>query len=641
MELNNIKDYYLLYTLLNATEQTPISSMSLSEALSLSNKSVQSNIAALGDYCKSQGFEIISKSGTGFYCRILDSKKTAMFRHQLTVYFSKNHLTYDPDSLEMGSFILYMVDRSEPISIGAICDTFFISKSKVYGYLTRARTILAGSKMDLVNERNRGFLVHGSEYIRRCYVANCLGTPVYHYNIASLFRYDFHYIGKNPGLILRIREVLSANHIVLDDEKFNALLVFLSYSEYRHQRHCLLTDFSRQRMEQIQQCHEYICARQLSALLSSPLDEESELASLTAFLLSNDDHLEDISASHYGSGFYGEIQDFFSFLDGYLRTLSPGFANIPEYTPSLWQLATHLYFQFTFGTAGCSLFNLEYNLNITSNAMIRYLARLMVEKMEEYFQENLHFRPAVCVCSFAQNLLYCADEERNDIRILLILKDGISFCNYITRWMNNHLKPMPSQIDFMSLGEASDANLDCYDLILSNYDSLDKVQDKYTVYTLTEPIDLDTSFVNEYYRICNFRNISLERIIHYFPNTFVKKDCSIVSTHDFLERVDNDLDGFGNIPFRTLRKRGRPINYYSGNNILVVPFLYREGETHENLLAIYFNDKKKHLKYDVMVLFSAKSTFQPDALFRLVNLCNEFCIHPDVFENLANYLSAK
>jgi hypothetical protein len=73
----------------------------------------------------------------------------------------------------------------------------------------------------------------------------------------------------------------------------------------------------------------------------------------------------------------------------------------------------------------------------------------------------------------------------------------------------------------------------------------------------------------------------------------------------------------------------------------VVPFLYREGEAHENLLAIYFNDKKKHLKYDVMVLFSAKSTFQPDALFRLVNLCNEFCIHPDVFENLANYLSAK
>ena len=44
MEIKDMKEYYLLYMLMDTTEQSPLSSVFLSEQLSLSNKSIQNSI---------------------------------------------------------------------------------------------------------------------------------------------------------------------------------------------------------------------------------------------------------------------------------------------------------------------------------------------------------------------------------------------------------------------------------------------------------------------------------------------------------------------------------------------------------------------------------------------------------------------
>lgn len=642
MESKDMKEYYLLYMLLDTTEQTPLSSAFLSKLLSLSNKSIQNSIAVLKPFCKQKGFVILSKAGAGFYCHVLDPVKTTEFKLQLTIYFSKTHLVFGDSGLEEGKFALFLVDRKQPISINALCDQFYFSKSKIYSYISTIKGMLSQAGLELVNERNRGVWVDGPEFIRRCYMAACLGNSLFYYDLSAMFQYDFHFIPKNPALAPRILQVLHQNGLSLDDEQFNSFLLYLTYSQYRYLRHCLLQEFDEEEISNLAQCPEYSCARQIAQLLSCPYSNDPvELAGIAAFLLCSDARLENVSPDHYGKVHFEGIRDLFQHLNTYLLSLSGSFQNIAEYTPSLWQLSARLYFLYHFDVASHSFANTSYNPNISSNALIRYLSRLLAEQIADYFEEQMSYIPATCVCNFIQNLLYSIPQEKNDIRLLLILKRGVLQNDYISTWLRKHLKPEPLQIDFMSLIESSTANLNYYDLILTDYENLDRVQENYKVYHITDPIDQDTSFVNEYYRISNMRNISLERIVHYFSRILIKWDCSIENTRSFLEIAESDLDGYGDIPFRMVRRRGRPFNYYSGNNILVVPHIFKEGPDNENVLAIYFNDKKKHLKYDVMVFFSAKSSYEVDALVRLMNLCNEFCVHPEVFEKLAGYLSSK
>ena len=304
------------------------------------------------------------------------------------------------------------------------------------------------------------------------------------------------------------------------------------------------------------------------------------------------------------------------------------------------KLSYYIYFLQCFDLYSYNLTEIEINMVQKTNAMTKYLARLITGRLFDRYHVNIAHRHADCICSFCQNLLNSVQLEKKDIKILLILKDGFSFNEYIYFWLNNHLKPRPSKVDQINLYEINTWNLDEYDLILTDYSNLNYIQSKYKVYKISDPIDEESDFLIEYMRISNNRNISLEQFAHYFTYLKVYRDCQIINTNDFLTQVDNDLDGLGNIPISRIRKLGRPINYYGANKTLIVPFLYKEEEKHENILMIYFNDPKMHLKYDTLIFFSVYSDFKLSNLAQIMNLCNEMNNNPELFKRLEKYLQS-
>lgn len=640
MVIYDIRNFYIIYSLLNAEEQHPISSNKLSEELSLSNKTIQNSIMHMSEYCEEHGFHIISKSGNGFYCKIFDVEKASFLRQNLTIYFSKNHLVLENDSLELGNLIIYILNKDSPVTVTDLCDKFYFSKSKIYSYISKAAYYVNGSGMELVNDRNKGIIIHGDEFVKRMYIASCIGRSIFQYDIENLFGSNFHFTANQQVITNKIIHILRIFEISLDDEKFNAFLVYLTYSNFRYQRYDLL-ETKTECIHNVIECREYLCAKELAKILSlSYKDDDKELAGVAAYLLTYNDHIDVINVDRYGEYYYSGILALYEHLNAYTINLNKEFSTIPEYQSTLMQLAYHNYFLSTFHIISCSFTLIEYNLAITSNALIRYLTRLLCAQISDYFNENLSYYHSVYVTLFAQNLLYSVQLEKTDIQILLILKEGNAFCGYIINWLKNHLKPTPAIIEHLNLAQVATTNLDKYDLILTNYSNLDYVQQHYKVYKISDPLDDDSSFINEYFHISNMRNISLEQLIHHFSELNVYKDCQISNTNDFIQRVDNDLDGYGDIPFRQLRKLSSPINYYSGNKVLVVPFLYQEKGKHENILSIYFNDKKKHQKYDILVFFSMYSNFGIISLIRIMNICNEFSLHPDVFYRLEKYLSS-
>lgn len=633
--IRDLKTYYIIYVLLGTSESRPISSKYLSDYLSMSNKTIQTTILGLKDYCNDNGFEIIAKSGYGFFIKVLDKKKVKELYHALNMFFSNTYIIGNKDDILIANFILYLLQRENPISLTRLEETFFLSQSTVYAYLNKTKEYLSESKIELVNDKKRGIYTIGDEFIKRMFIANCLSSNLFQYDLTLLFGKDFYFLKRGTEQMTVMLRLLRENDLLLDDENCNIFSVYLSYAEFRYRQGHTLKKLLIENTE-LEEMKELKMVKQMVRQLHLSLGEDNkEVAAIVAFLITFHDGKHD----RYPKKYEEEIGNLQNHLDQFMQRQAPQLQGITIYKESIRKLCIRYFFLNEFELLDCGLSTLRYNFTQTPNAISRYIARLLMKQIKRYFGNTINHRFAAYACLFIQNLIYMAEQEVQDMKLLLILKDGQMFSDYVIKTLKAILRPTPVKMDCMSLMEAEMAELQDYDLILSDYEYLNHVQSQYEVYRLDNPLERNISFINEYYRSSRQINVTPQKIIEQFSFIKIYENCKIVSTQCFLNQVDSDLDGRGEIPFHEISKLGIPINYYGGKRTLIVPYLYRpEEEEHEDMLMIYFNEEGLHLKYNTMVFFAHSSDFGLQSLRQMADMCNEFYSNPAVFRKIVHAL---
>ncbi|MBQ7889029.1 MAG: HTH domain-containing protein [Erysipelotrichaceae bacterium] len=636
MYIFDVKQYYIIYLLLNSTEKKPLTSNRLASELSLSNKTIQVSISNISEFCLKNGFEIISKSGNGFYVNIIDPEKTLILKQNLDIYFSKNYITGDKNALLQANIMLYLMNKNEPVTIEEICQLFYLSKSTVYSYMDWFEAVFNRSDIELHVGRKQGISKVGKEANIRLFTAFNLGNNIFQYDFDLIYGEDFHFLKNSSLKAIRIIELFEKHGLVLGDNKHNVFLAYVAYSEYRFKRYYKL-EFDEKKKEMIRPLKEWALAEEIVNELNLEIkSDDNEIAAITSLILTFNDSYISLTPNRYGEFFYREINNLYFYLNTYLKSLSPELCHIDGFKDQLTHLSYRIYFLRYFNFYTKSLSAIELNNLQTPNAMSRYLARLIAAQITNYFGERLEHKFADYICSFCHNLLYSVELTARKCSILLILKDGKRYNEHVYTWLDKHLEPRPTSINQMTLYEANVKDLSSYNLILTDYRAITSIQGKYKVYHICAPIDENCSFLNEYYKIAHCRNISPAYIERLFDYIYVNPNRSITNTVDFLTQLDNDLDGFGNIPIREIRKLGRPINYYSDNKLLVIPYLYKgRNGNHKNILSIYFNENPKS-KYSTLIFFSIYSDFSLDSLLVLRNICNELLINPNIIKKISS-----
>ena len=641
--INDVRNFYILYLLFDSDERHPIACSYLSEKLSLSNKTIHSNIEKMEEYCLENGFRILTKSANGFFCEIIDQKKADRLRQELSVYFSKNHVTYTDTSLEISNFVIYLVNRGTPISISELCDKFYVSKSKLYSYINESNIMLARTNLSLISNRDKGLSIEGEEYFKRLFIARCIGTSIFQYDIPFLFTDAFHYRPFTKDELSSVTGILRKYDLVLTDDAFNIMQFLLIYTEYRYS-HSYTYTISEDYIRMSSFLNEFQAAREIMKTLKySCVSSLSEIMNLASYLLTFNSRINEVSSARYGAFHYPRIMKLYDHMKAYMDELCNEFKTIDCYKTSLLQLACKIYFLKHYRCYETSISAVAYDLAITNNALVRYLSRGLCEAIDAYFDLKMSFQTAEYVVNFMSDLLNSAPLENSFINVLLVLKNGNIHYNYITSWINSHLNPKPFSIDLMSLYETNVLDTEKYDMILTDYDNIDHVVTRQKVYHIQEPLDSNCGFVNAYYSLSNMRNISLEQILQNFDYVFIHRDTKILSTKEFTEVLDNDLSDLGNIPIRFLRNNITPINYYAGHKTIIVPYIYKkkDAEKHKRILSIYFNQDNPKFKYEKLIFVSIYKDEGVISLIRLMNLFNALSVNKDIFERIERYVKIK
>lgn len=635
MKINDVKQYYVIYSLLDSDKDNPVTSNDLADELRISNKTVRNIISNIDEYCKTLGFDIMSKSGNGFYAKINDYQKVNDYKQLLDIYFSRNYVTDEKNTLLFSSFCLYIVNRSSPISIERLCDFFYLSKSTIYSYLGKAEKELLRSRIKMITDYHEGVSVQADESLKRFYTAFSIGCNVLQYDFENLYGEDFMQVLSSSRSKEIINGLLEKHNLSFDDEKYLVLLTYLSYSNYRYQRYHKLDD--NVHLDTLKPLPEWSFAKELAQTLGLLVHEdENEIANITIFTLLFNTSLIHITEQRYGTILYKGIKDLFQDSYNYIQSFAPELCEISIFKRCLWRLSYHMFliYHFKFNSKRFSNFFLfQPNNNVVANQ----LSRMYIAHLNKYFGEIIYHRYAELVCRFFHCLLYAAETNSKGMSLLLILKDRILFNLYQTDWLNTHLIPAPQSIDQLSLYEANHINLNKYDMIISDYPGLKVVQGK-KVFPISNNLSENISIIDEYYRIAEGKSKTLNDFLSRFEYTFIQRDVHIERTDDFLLKLDNDLDGLGEVPIRTLRKLGATVNYMCQNKTLIIPYFYKNNpEDHENILSIYFN-KNPYMKYSTLVFFSLQCDYSIKALTEIAEMCDFLLDDKYSFEKIAQMI---
>jgi hypothetical protein len=636
MIIYDTRSFYILHRLLNSDIRHPVSSNALSEVLCQSKKTIQGSIVSLEDFAREHGFQIISKSGNGFYSLITDKKKAAKLKSSLNVYFTNNHTNTGSTNLRTGYLAIYILNQSHPVTIHALAERFCVSNATIYNDLKLLSILLSSSQIQLIQDKT-GLYVITDEFKRRIWMSTVLTNSLYQYGFEEILNHRYHFIERQSAQLQTVLTILRQYGMSIG-EHVHSLLFYMNYSNERYLRYDRLhTEASAN--TSLSHLAEYQCACALVSALKLALRESSaELSMITACLLVYNDTLEAVTPERYGD-YCEEILQLYHYLDSFLSELAPELTACPEpYHEALSALARQFYFLHEFHLLDSSLTAQKHNFTQSNNALVKHLSRMMCDALYRYFHIKVSHANAGYICLFFNDLLYSAPFLKEDIRLLLITKTEKAYNHYLLSWLDTHLTPRPCHIEQMSFAEASISCLDQYDMILTSYDNLKQIQGKYTTYRVANPPDFDSMLFSQYYQISNAKSFTPQNTLSFFSDAYFFPGCHFNTTKDFLLDLGKQQKILGNIPIYNLLDTYEPINYYVGHNTIVIPFLYKEFAAYRDILMICQNDEREHLKYSTLIFFSKYTDYSLSDLVKLLNLCQELSENPGFIDAVVSLI---
>ncbi len=151
----------VLVTLFMAKE--PVSGIVLSQKSGLSLNTLKKEIDELNYSCADQGFEILSKTGSGYEISISDRPKYFAFRRQIISRYHRN-LFFRDSQTDRVHYIIRRMLSHDHMFVEEIADECFCSVSTINRDMKDVKRRLEQRKVKLVNHTNRGMKLEGREW---------------------------------------------------------------------------------------------------------------------------------------------------------------------------------------------------------------------------------------------------------------------------------------------------------------------------------------------------------------------------------------------------------------------------------------------------------------------------------------------
>lgn len=125
-----------------------ITSNKLATTLSVSDRTIKSDLATVRDYCQSLDFiSLESKKGKGTKLIIHDLKEFELLLNNL------DQSTNEESTSRIKKIVLHLLSNNKPITKYALQETFFISDSTLYQDMKQAEKLVKEYNLTLYYER--------------------------------------------------------------------------------------------------------------------------------------------------------------------------------------------------------------------------------------------------------------------------------------------------------------------------------------------------------------------------------------------------------------------------------------------------------------------------------------------------------
>ncbi len=173
----------VLVTLFGAKE--PVSGLVLSQKSGLSLNTLKKEIDEVNRSCFEHGFEILSKTGSGYEISILDRQKYFRYRNEIISRYHRNLFFFDSQTDRVHYIIRHMLAH-ENLFVDDIAEECFCSVSTINRDMKDVKQRLERNGLKLVNHTNRGMMLEGREWDIRLALLN-------EYQIYREFETTYHY----------------------------------------------------------------------------------------------------------------------------------------------------------------------------------------------------------------------------------------------------------------------------------------------------------------------------------------------------------------------------------------------------------------------------------------------------------------
>lgn len=282
------KEQELLLQLFHHQENF-ITSQELSEALSLSERTIRTYIRSLQSIAYENGAEIIAKQGCGYQLKLHHPMQFELFlnKNRLQPIGETDKKAALETALDRQNYILNkLLIEDEHVYLDSLADTLYVSRSTLSKDISCIKELLQSYSLCIVSKPNYGTWVQGEESDKRSFIMNYFFKGS---RFTSIQEYMDHtrYFDDIPTecFIMIILDECRKNKIKLSDVMIQNILMHLTLSIKRIEKGLKLKGFTLD--DSFSDCIEYQTARNIINRLECELHvyfPAEEIAYLTLHL---------------------------------------------------------------------------------------------------------------------------------------------------------------------------------------------------------------------------------------------------------------------------------------------------------------------------------------------------------------------
>lgn len=192
----------------------------LAEQIGVSGKTIRNRLKLLSEELEMHGAELESCTGYGYRLHIVDSQKYKAWKAGQTELLWSEHL---PESTsERVAFLLELLLQTDNyVKLDDLCEKLYVSRNTLGTDIREIREILQSRHLRLTSRPGYGIRVEGSEFERRNLMARRMMLH------SRLSAQNLLPEPLRRPLVEEVSAVMKANHLRMQDDAFEELLLYI------------------------------------------------------------------------------------------------------------------------------------------------------------------------------------------------------------------------------------------------------------------------------------------------------------------------------------------------------------------------------------------------------------------------------